>query len=229
MLHEALGSVSQWRDFPEKLAQNTGAEVFLYSRAGHGQSTLPATPRTPDYLHHEACNILPGVLEAAGITRPVLFGHSDGASIALIYAATLPDSPAALILEAPHTFVEQITLDGVAVAGDLYRTSDLAQRLHRHHADPDHVFRAWHDSWLSPAFRAWDIRPLLDSIRCPVLVLQGELDQYGSPEQVHVITRHVPTAQGILIPGCGHSPHRERPEFVLKQVSEFLGALNRSR
>ena len=216
MLHEGLGSVAHWKDFPSLLAEATGAGVFLYSRYGHGSSDPLEEPRSVSYMHHEAQVVLPELLRKAGIEHPVLLGHSDGASIAIIYAGTFPDSPAALILEAPHVFVEDLSVTAISKI-------DLPQRLARYHANAEALFHAWKNIWLSPAFRAWNIESFLDSIRCPVLVLQGAQDEYGTLKQVEAIQRRIP-ASSVILDNCKHAPHRDQPEATLAAVgSAFQG------
>ncbi|MFN7925384.1 MAG: alpha/beta hydrolase [Bryobacteraceae bacterium] len=220
MLHEGLGSVAHWRDFPERLALASGTAVFVYSRHGHGKSSPPAEARESRYLHREAFEALPALLAEEGIERPVLFGHSDGASIALLHASRFP--VAALVLEAPHVFVEDVTVAGVARMKTAYETSDLPQRLGRHHADADSLFRVWSGIWLDPKFRSWNIEDCLERITCPVLVIQGEDDEYGTVAQVEAIRVRVPTAEVIMLPACGHAPHRDQRDAVLARVREFL-------
>ena len=225
MLHEGLGSVAHWKDFPFLLAKDTGAGVFLYSRYGHGGSDPLRELRCVSYMHHEAQVVLPEILEKAGIERPVLFGHSDGASIALLYAGLFPDSPAGLVLEAPHVFVEDITVSSIAQARVLYQETDLAKKLGRYHANVDSLFWGWNHIWLDPAFRAWNIEPLLDLIRCPVLVLQGAQDEYGTTKQIEAIQRRIPAASAIILENCKHAPHRDRCGATLSAVGMFLRTL----
>lgn len=221
MLHEGLGSIAMWRDFPVCVAARTGCGVFVYSRYGHGNSERLAGGRGVDYLHREAEVALPELLAQAGIDHPILFGHSDGASIALIYAGKHPDSPRALILEAPHIFVEDGALEGIRRTQHIYETTDLPLRLSRYHAWPDEMFRAWREIWLDPRFRSWNIETYLSSIRCPVLMIQGEDDEYGGARQVAAIQSHV-DAEVLSIAGCGHSPHRDHAEIVLDRVARFV-------
>jgi pimeloyl-ACP methyl ester carboxylesterase len=217
-LHEGLGSVALWRDFPERVAAATGRRVFLYSRAGHGQSDLPDGPRTPRFMHEEALDVLPPLLAEHGIERPVLIGHSDGASIALIFAAASGRSLRGAVIEAPHCFVEPITLAGVREMTESAEATDLLERLKRHHRDPEPLFRAWSDTWLEPGFVDWNIEGLLPDIRCPLLLVQGEGDPYGTPEQIHAVA---PT-ETLLLPDCGHTPHRDCAERVLKANTAFI-------
>ena len=222
MLHEGLGSIAQWKDFPSLLAEATGAGVFLYSRHGHGGSDAFEEPRSVSYMHHEAQVVLPDILRQARIEQPVLLGHSDGASIAILHAGTLPDSPAGLILEAPHVFVEDITVSSIAQARALYRETDLAQRLARYHANADTLFWGWNKIWLDARFRDWNIESYLDSIRCPVLAIQGAQDEYGTVKQIEAIERRIPSASAVILDNCKHAPHRDRREATLSAICSFL-------
>jgi pimeloyl-ACP methyl ester carboxylesterase len=224
MLHEGLGSVAHWRDFPMRLAAETGAGVFVYSRYGHGDSDALDAPREITYMHEEAETVLPDVLRQAGIDRPILFGHSDGASIAILYAGRFPDSVSALILEAPHVFVEQVSVESIVQAKVAYETTDLRVRLGRYHAHVDAMFRGWNDIWLDPAFRAWNIESSLDTIRCPLLVIQGEDDEYGTLRQIEAIRARVPSVEFAILADCRHAPHRDQPDATLRRIAAFLGA-----
>lgn len=225
MLHEGLGSVAHWKDFPSRLAEGTGAGVFIYSRYGHGASDALAEPRAVSYMHREAQIVLPEILRKAGIERPLLLGHSDGASIAILYAGMFPDSPAGLILEAPHVFVEDITVTSIAQARARYKETNLPQLLARYHANGDPLFWGWNNIWLDPDFRTWNIESSLDLIRCPVLVLQGDRDEYGTIKQVEAIQRRIPSASTIVLENCRHAPHRDRCEATLLAIGQFLRAL----
>jgi pimeloyl-ACP methyl ester carboxylesterase len=223
MLHEGLGSVSMWKDFPEQLARATRCGVLAYSRYGHGKSERLREKRSVEFMHHEATVALPALLERLGIQRPILLGHSDGASICILYAATFPaSSPQALILEAPHVFVEDLAVQSIAKIRTAYETTDLPDKLARHHDHADETFWGWNDIWLDPAFRSWNIEDRLDSIRCPLLAIQGHEDEYGTPAQVEAIKRRVPNAQTLMLPNCGHSPHRDQPEATLQAISQFM-------
>ncbi len=215
MLHEGLGSIDHWKDFPCVLAEVTGAGVFLYSRYGHGGSDALKEPRSVSYMHHEAQVVLPQILQKAGIERPLLLGQSDGASIGILYAGTFPDSPAGLILEAPHVFVEDIAVSNIAQARALYQETDLPQRLGRYHANVDSLFWGWNNIWLDRRFRDLNIESFLDSIRCPVLVLQGAQDEYGTPKQVEAIQRRILSASAIILDNCKHAPHRDRTRLAV--------------
>jgi len=222
MLHEGLGSVSHWKDFPSRLADDTGAAVFVYSRYGHGGSDCLQEPRSVSYMHHEAQIVLPEILRKARIRRPVLLGHSDGASISIIYAGTFPDSLAGLILEAPHVFVEDISVASIAESREAYRKTDLPQRLARHHANADSLFWGWNNIWLDPTFRNWNIESFLDHIRCPVLVIQGAQDQYGTTKQVNAIQTKIPSASATILDNCRHAPHRDQSDSTLLAMRHFL-------
>ena len=221
-LHEGLGSVSQWRDFPELLAQRTGCGVVVYSRYGHGASDRLDGPRDVDDMHREGEVVLPALLAQLGITRPVLFGHSDGASIALIFAGAYPEGTCGLILEAPHVFVEDLTVASIAQATTVFATTDLAVKLGRHHADATSTFRGWNDIWLDPRFRAWNIEASLRTIRAPVMVIQGEDDEYGTAAQVDAITAAIPQTQTFFLSQCGHAPHRDQRDAVLDASAAFV-------
>jgi pimeloyl-ACP methyl ester carboxylesterase len=222
MLHEGLGSVAHWKDFPARLAEETGAGVFVYSRYGHGGSDALQEPRPVSYMHHEAQVVLPEILRKASIERPLLFGHSDGASIAILYAGTFPESPAGLILEAPHVFVEDITVASIAQARVLYNETDLPKRLGRYHANADSLFWGWNNIWLDPSFRTWNIESCLDFIRCPVLAIQGAQDEYGTTRQIDAIQRRIPSASAVVLEDCKHAPHRDQREATLSAISQFL-------
>jgi pimeloyl-ACP methyl ester carboxylesterase len=225
MLHEGLGSLSLWKDFPERLAAATGARVLAYSRHGYGESSILTAPRDPQYMHEEARLWLPQLLERLGVQRPVLFGHSDGASIALIHAAEPAANLAGLIALAPHVMVEDLTVTNIDQARLAYTNTDLRRRLARHHRNVDATFRGWNDIWLDPAFRSWNIEPLLGAIRCPVLAIQGREDEYGTLEQLHALQRALPAAEVLVLEDCRHSPHRDRPQAVLDAARLFIARL----
>jgi pimeloyl-ACP methyl ester carboxylesterase len=224
-LHEALGTLAMWRDFPQRLCDAGGFRGLLYSRYGYGGSTArPAREQWPlDYLEREARELLPDFLRAVGAdARPWLFGHSDGASIALIYAAAFPDALAGAIVLAPHIFVEDATVAGVAAARRNYEITDLRQRLGRYHADPDGAFWRWHDRWVDPAFRDWNIEALLPAIRCPLLAIQGKDDEYATMAQLDGIKRQVPQTELLKLAACRHSPHRDQPQAVVDAALRFI-------
>jgi pimeloyl-ACP methyl ester carboxylesterase len=228
MLHEGLGSVAMWKDFPERVARATGRGVVVWSRRGYGRSTPIGGPRGVRYMHDEALVTLPALLDALGFEEPVLFGHSDGASIALLCAG----SPAAaarpvsgVIAMAPHVRVEDVAVESIAAAKLAWDETDLRARLARYHDDPDGAFRGWNDIWLHPEFRDWNIEACLAAIRCPVLAIQGEDDEYGTMDQVERIARVVPDTEIVRLADCRHSPHRDQPEAVLDAVARFVGRL----
>lgn len=223
-LHEGLGSIALWRDFPTRLCERLRLPGLVYDRWGHGQSEPLDRPRDVRYLHDEAELFLPAVLEAADVAEPLLIGHSDGGTIALLFAARFPDRPAAIVTEAAHVFGEDLTVAGIRAAGRAYAETDLATRLTRYHGDrTDRLFRAWHDRWLSPDFRGWNIEAELAAVACPALVLQGDADQYGTPAQVEAIARAVSgPAETALLPRIGHTPHQEAPEQVLALIEGFV-------
>ncbi|MBV9440465.1 MAG: alpha/beta hydrolase [Candidatus Eremiobacteraeota bacterium] len=222
MLHEGLGSVSLWRDLPQRLAAATGCAVVAYSRYGYGRSDVLREKREPDYMHHEGQVVLPQLLAALEIERPILFGHSDGASIALIYAGAHPGAVRALVLEAPHVFVEEISVRSIAAAKTAYATTDLPQKLGRHHADADATFFGWNDIWLDPRFRGWNIEDYAARVRCPVLLIQGDADEYGTTAQLDALAAAVPKTQRLIVPRAGHSPHRDAPEPVIARIRSFV-------
>jgi pimeloyl-ACP methyl ester carboxylesterase len=226
-LHEGLGSVSMWRDFPARLAEATGTRGLVYSRPGYGQSTMrPSHERwAPDFMHRQAREVLPMLLAALGVDAPVrLYGHSDGGSIALLHAAMFPQAVESVVAAAPHVFVEDLSISSIEAAKRSYESTDLRDKLARHHADPDSPFRGWNDIWLDPAFRDWNIERELEAIRCPLLALQGVQDEYGTLEQIRRIARRVPQARLLEIVRCGHSPHRDQPEAVIGAAVEFFGS-----
>jgi pimeloyl-ACP methyl ester carboxylesterase len=224
-LHEGLGSVAMWRDFPQRVAAATGAETVVYSRRGYGKSSKLAGKRAVDYMHREARETLPAVLQPLKLQRPILIGHSDGASIALIHAAGGHDLTG-LVVMAPHIFVEDLTITSIEGARETYRTTDLGKRLGRYHDDADHTFWGWNDIWLDPAFRTWNIEALLPNIRAPILALQGADDEYGTPAQVTRIRDQVLVPCTVtLLQACKHSPHRDQPEATLRAISRFVESL----
>ena len=224
MLHEGLGSVSMWRDFPGQLAMRSGRRVMAYSRFGHGRSARPESQPGFGSMHEEAA-LLPDILDAAAIERAILFGHSDGGSIAIISAAEHPERVRALVLEAPHVFVEDISVASIARTNERYATSDLRTRLAHHHDDVDAVFGGWRDVWLDPAFRAWNLEAFLPRVSCPTLLIQGEQDQYGTLKQLDAIgCQSGGPVELLVLPDCGHSPHLNQREAVLSAVCTFITA-----
>ncbi len=229
MLHEGLGCVGLWGDFPDRLQAATGAGVFVYSRAGYGRSSPVKLPRPLTFMHEEAREVLPKVLDAIGFRRGLLVGHSDGASIAAIYAGSVQDHRVrGLTLIAPHFFTEDMGIAEIARAKEAYATTDLRQKLGRWHADVDNAFRGWNDVWLDPEFRKWDITEPLAYIRVPILIVQGEEDQYGTQRQIEVAHQECYCPVEVaLYPGVRHSPHREAPALLLASVCEFATRLLR--
>lgn len=226
LLHEGLGSVALWRDFPQQLAEATGAEVVVYSRRGYGRSDKLAAPNTVDYMHDEAHIVLPELLKQLQLERPVLIGHSDGGSIALIYAGSGFAPLSGLVLMAPHVFVEDITISSIAAAKVAYETTDLGKRLGRYHDDVDHSFWGWNDIWLLPAFRHWSIEEFVPKVECPILVIQGRDDEYGTPAQLDSIKQLAPAPmESALLPDCRHSPHRDQPAQTLALIADFVAKL----
>ncbi len=229
MLHEGLGSIAMWKDFPQHLAARTGCEVVVYSRYGHGSSDPLTAKRAVEFMHHEGEVVLPELLHKLGISHPILLGHSDGGSIALIFAGKFPEIPRALILEAPHVFVEDLSVASIAKAKVDYQTSDLRRKLARYHHHVDETFWGWNDIWLDPQFRSWNIESYLPAIRCPILCIQGEQDEYGTIAQVLAIQQRVPGTQILMLPECRHSPHRDQPETTLKRMAEFVREVENNR
>jgi pimeloyl-ACP methyl ester carboxylesterase len=222
LLHEGLGSISLWGDFPSKLAAATGSGVVVYSRYGYGDSDELEAARSMKYMHDEALMVLPEVLARLSIAEPILVGHSDGGSIALIHAGS-HDNTKGLILLAPHVFVEEISVKSIAAARVAFETTDLPQKLARHHADAAKTFWGWNDIWLHADFRHWNIEEYLPKIRCPVLAIQGLDDEYGTMEQLKVIEQQVKSpVELVCLSNCRHSPHRDQPDAVLKAISRFL-------
>ncbi len=224
-LHEGLGSIAQWRDFPAALCRRVGLPGLIYDRWGFGGSAPLQLPRPVDYLTREAERSLPAVLEACGVTRPFLVGHSDGGSIALLYAAAFPRAPAACITLAAHVFVQEVSLDGIRAAARAWREDDLRQRLERYHGvKTEAMFRGWTETWLRPEFRDWNMSGRLPAITCPLLVIQGEDDEYGTAAQVEAIVRGAGgPASPLMLPACGHQPHLQQHEAVLDAVADFIG------
>lgn len=221
-LHEGLGSIRQWRDFPEKVAHASGCRALVYDRYGYGNSDVLREPRVGvDFMHDGALNELPELLENLEIENPILIGHSDGASIALIHAGTYLVRGVAVM--APHVFIEDICVNSIEKASKQFETTDLPRRLGKYHRDARKTFHLWADAWLDPAFRSWNIEEYLPRIKCPVLAVQGEGDEYGSMAQLEAIKRQVGGPCELLqLPDCGHSPHKDQPEKVLHSVSGFI-------
>ena len=227
-LHEGLGSLAMWKDFPARLCAAAGCTGLVYSRPGYGRSSPHRAPLAPDFMHRQAHDLLPALLAALGIHSdaepPWLFGHSDGGSIALLHAARFPDRVGGLIVLAPHIVVEPLSLRSIAAARDAYAEGELRARLARYHEDVDGAFRGWNDIWLHPDFAAWTLEDQLAPICCPLLAVQGLDDEYGTLEQIRGIARRVPQAELLELPNCGHSPQRERPEALIEAAVRFLRA-----
>ena len=227
-LHEGLGSISMWREFPAQLCSALGCPGLVYSRSGYGNSAMVTGQRewVPNYLHGEALDVLPALLRALAIDpaeRPLwLLGHSDGGSIALIHAAHLPGQAAGLIVLAPHIMVEDVTIRSIERARDAYIDGSLRSGLARHHADPDATFWRWNRMWLSPEFRSWSIEDEIGAIRCPVLAIQGKDDPYGTMEQIYGIERRVAKTRLVELDNCAHSSHRDQPERLIAEIRSFL-------
>jgi pimeloyl-ACP methyl ester carboxylesterase len=227
-LHEGLGSVAMWRDFPQRLCEATRMRGLVYSRPGYGRSTprLAQERWGLDFMHRQAHEVLPALLDALAIDRrdsaPWLLGHSDGASIALLHAAQWPDAVSGVIAMAPHVFVEDVSIASIQQARHNYLHTDLKQRLARYHDDADSAFWGWNDIWLHPPFRRWNIVDEIASITAPLLAVQGLDDEYGTLEQIHAIQRRVPHAELVELADCGHSPHRDQPAAVIDAVTRFV-------
>jgi pimeloyl-ACP methyl ester carboxylesterase len=230
LLHEGLGSVAMWRDFPDKLAARIGARALVYSRLGYGQSDRLASKRSVRFMHDEALETLPLLLDRLGIERPLLVGHSDGASIALIYAAAAGRGIDGLVLIAPHVFVEPVCLASIAAIRKVYRDGDLKARLAKYHAHVDDAFFGWADVWLDPTFRTWSIEDLVPRVQAPMLLIQGLEDAYGTLAQLDRIeaAATAPTARRVL-PECGHSPHRDAEATVIDAIAGFAAGLATSQ
>jgi pimeloyl-ACP methyl ester carboxylesterase len=224
LLHEGLGSIAAWRDFPSALSRAAGREVVVYSRSGYGDSPAAAERFGVDFMHREA-EVLHRLLDRLELDRPLLFGHSDGASIALIFAGRNPQRASGLILEAPHLFVEETTVRGIAAIAARYPVdARLRESLGRQHAAPDATFARWSTIWLDPAFRSWNIEASLASIAVPVLAIQGRKDEYGTAAQIDALAARLPAFEIAWLDGCGHAPHREQPGTVLDRVAAFAAA-----
>ena len=223
MLHEGLGALSLWRDFPKKLSNILNCSIFVYSRHGYGYSDFIDEEFDTQYMHREAISILPQLLSHFEINNPILYGHSDGASIALIHASVANTRVKGLILEAPHVFVENISLDGVKAARDAFEKGGLKESLAKHHCKPERIFRYWSNIWLSSNFLNWNIVSCVSDIRCPTLLIQGEQDAYGTLSQIDTIMKNIPSnCEKKILPAIGHSPHRETSELVLQSVQSFI-------
>lgn len=229
MLHEGLGCVGLWNSFPDRLAEATGAGVFVYSRAGYGKSSPVKLPRPLSYMHDEARETLPRLLSEIGFRRGLLLGHSDGASIAAIYAGSVQDHRIrGLALIAPHFFVEDVSIKSIEEAKVAYAQTDLREKLARYHSDVDNAFRGWNDAWLDPGFRAWNAIEELAYIRVPILIVQGGQDQYGTVAQIEMAQEECYCPVDVtLLPNAKHSPHREAPDETLNVVADFANRILR--
>ena len=226
MLHEGLGSLAQWKDFPEQLAAATRRPVLAYSRYGYGASEPLAGPLGVDFMHIEALETLPQLFDALDVREAVLFGHSQGASMALIHAARAHRPVTAVMAMAPLVFVERYGLDSIRQARLAFLDTELREKLARYHDDVESAFWGWNDIWLNPDFASWSIEALLPEITCPVLTIQGLEDEYGTIEQIDRIARTVPHLRRLELPRCGHSPHRDQPRTLLSAVTSFLASLS---
>lgn len=229
LLHEGLGSVSMWRDFPARLAAATGCRTLVYSRHGYGQSDVLDAPFTTDFMHHEGREVLPQVLAELDIENPVLVGHSDGASIALLHAGDDRYEIAGLVVMAPHCFVEDISIRSIEAAKRAFETTDLPARLAKYHRDVRRTFYGWNDIWLHPEFRAWNIEDCLAGIRCPILAVQGVDDEYGTMAQIEAIAAQAsaaPEVELLKLADCRHSPHRDQEQAVVDAIVRFVDRLD---
>jgi pimeloyl-ACP methyl ester carboxylesterase len=223
-LHEGLGSVALWKDFPDQFCRAHGLRGLVFSRYGYGRST----PRphqehwAPDFMHRQAWEVLPALFDRLGLVRPWLFGHSDGASIALLHAARHGDSLGGIVVAAPHITVEDVAIASIGQARAAFLEGSLRARLAPYHDDVDSAFWGWNDAWLAPDFRSWDIRAEVERIRVPILAIQGEQDEYGTLAQPEGIQRLAPQARLLVLPGCGHSPHRDQPGRVIIDAGRFI-------
>jgi pimeloyl-ACP methyl ester carboxylesterase len=225
-LHEGLGSIALWRDFPDRIAEMTGCAALVYSRHGYGRSDPLMESRPLRYLHHEALDVLPAVLDACGVSDPVLIGHSDGASIALLAAGAGRVPARGAVVMAPHVFVEDVTIAGIEKARDAWNEGALSRALARYHDDAAGAFKGWNEAWLAPEFRAWNIEEYLPGIRCPLLAIQGVDDEYATLAQIDAIERQVscPFERQDLA-GCRHTPWRDQPDLVAGAIARFVAEL----
>lgn len=227
-LHEGLGSLAMWKDYPQRLCDAGGYRGLVFSRPGYGRSTpRRRAERWPvDFMQQQASGVLPAFFARLRIgqrgERPWLFGHSDGGSIALLYAALFPNAVAGVVAVAPHIFVEDVSIRSITAAREAYLATDLRARLARYHDDPDSAFWGWNDVWLDPAFRGFSIVDVLDGLRCPILAAQGEDDEYGTLAQITGIRAHVPRTEIVVLDRCGHSPHRDQPQALTQAVTDFI-------
>ncbi len=223
-LHEGLGSVALWKDFPEILCRRLHMRGLVYSRPGYGASTARNSTEYwgTDFMHQQAWEVLPALLSTLNVNKPWLFGHSDGGSIALLYASRYIQQCAGAIVVAPHIMVEDISISSIELARDAFEHQGLREKLARYHDDVDSAFFGWNDAWLNPAFRDWSIESTLPSITCPLLAIQGEQDEYGTLRQITGIHELLPHTITVALPDCGHSPHRDQPETLINTVAQFI-------
>jgi pimeloyl-ACP methyl ester carboxylesterase len=227
-LHEGLGSVAMWKDFPQRLCEAANCRGLVYSRPGYGKSTPRAADDAwqADFMHRQAFEVLPALLKALGIDsekqKPWLFGHSDGGSIALLFIAKYPNNTSGSIVLAPHILVEDVSISSIAKAKIAYQTTELRSKLARFHDDVDSAFWGWNDIWLNPAFRHWNLTQAIKTISCPLLAVQGLNDEYGTLEQIHGIKRVLTHTQLLELPDCGHSPHRDQPDALIEACIAFI-------
>ena len=228
-LHEGLGSVAMWKDFPQRLCEATNCRGLVYSRPGYGKSTPRAANEAwqADFMHRQAFEVLPALLAALDIDtekdNPWLLGHSDGASIALLFAAKYPSNTAGIIVIAPHILVEEVSINSIAQARVAYQTTGLRSQLARYHEDVDSAFWGWNDIWLNPGFRHWNLTQAIKTITCQILAVQGLDDEYGTLEQIHGIKRVLPATQLLELADCGHSPHKDQPDALIDACVAFIG------
>lgn len=231
LLHEGLGCLALWRDFPARLAEETGHPVFAYSRAGYGQSDPDTLPRPLDYMTREAVEVLPEVLRTIDAPDYVLLGHSDGATIAAVYAGKIQDDRLrGIVLMAPHFFTEPMGLAEIAEARTAFETTTLRERMAKYHRDPEATFRGWNDAWLDPGFEAWNVEDALDTLTVPALALQGRQDQYGTLAQIEAVVQRSPMPVDLaVLDDCRHSPQFDQPEMTMQAIAEFLANLQEPR
>ena len=221
-LHDGLGSIARWKDFPDRVAQAANCDAVVYSRYGYGNSDPLAEPRTARYMHDEALIALPDFLDRLSIDRPILIGHSDGGSIALIHAGAAARPVAAVITLAAHVLVEDVSIASIAAAKTAFETTDLRVRLARYHADVDSAFLGWNRIWLAPEFRRWNIEEFLPRIACPVLAIQGADDEFGTMEQMRRIGAQVAAVELLELEDCRHSAHEDQPDAVVEAITRFV-------
>lgn len=229
MLHEGLGCVALWREMPERLAKETGMGVFVYSRQGYGQSDAADLPRSLNFMTQEATEVLPDVLSQIGFQRGILLGHSDGATIAAIYAGSVIDHRVrGLVLIAPHFFTEEMGLAAIRATAEEFDSGDLASRMAKYHSNPENAFQSWAGAWLDPGFKSWNVADVIDYWRIPALAIQGRDDEYGTLAQIQEIEdRTYSPVDTLIVDHCGHAPHFERPELVTPEIVQFSERLAR--